>query len=1735
MAIDEASPSGGLASGGDRQGAPGSGGSAGAKPRLKLKVKAKGKIDMDLDLPGLDSEPDLSEPEPEPEPEQDDAEEDEDGEEEEAAAGGGGPWGPGRPVAGLGPASAGVAAAAAPTTGMAPALARQHAAMAARAAAKVAKAYAAPAAPAVRSIRGGPVDPESGSDVSGSDSEAADRRERKQRRRQERAAAAAAAAATAAAMAAERAVASLEYDNPSNWEGEADPVVSLLRDKDPNELDLGIEFPKMEFRLEDLVLPGEDEEEPAGEQGRSLRRRQPAGEQLTAEQLAEGEAFVGMEALVSCGRERTLRGTITRFDARRTKLPWLMAYEDGEEEWGAVTPDRRGWRSASGVRVVRWLAEPPPPADRLGAMAAAADAVAAPLAPGAARAAAAAAAAAATGGQIENIMNAEIEVAVGRDGLTRVGTIADMDMNRPRYKWYLRYVGFAEPAYGGSGEWGCLDDEKKLWLTHGYKRPVLGVSGGVGGMISIAPPRPVAPAAAASPATAATPRKIPRPFGRTGLGLLYVLSASEPYPDGRYRLPVMALLGMKGAYGCKASAPSLAAAGRAKAKPVRTAGGESAESVLQPAAKPERVSSMAMAGVPDEYGATLVGAKITITVGRGQGHKRSGTITEYDANRPKYRWRLTFDALGEPAHGGMAEWGMLNDDQSLWLAHGYKRNITALSGVPERKPKPADQPLPQLAAAPSGSLAYGFGGGSAAGTPRKSVGFAPSPLAMAGPGGGDGMDMDEDSDGGDDGEGERQGLTPRDGSAAATSPDPDGADGGGAATTAIVKLEGGGVEGIDPELDSAMAEAASIAVAILYGGNKELAAQYDVDVSGLQIGMEALEELGQNLVGARLLVSVGRGGARRSGTITDYEPNRPRYKWRLVYDADVLPVGGGGSKDGANAAADASGAAPASPTAAEGADGAAAGGDAGDTTMTDAEAPPASAAAPATAQAAEGAAASDAAAAPAVGTSEAKAEQAAPSSNAVASGATPAVKAEAPHDPDNPSAVALAMVEAYTSGASKAGAAASDGAADGAAATIVEGEWGTLSDDRTAWLCHGYRRPILASEGVPPLPPSFFSAAAAAVAAANAASPQRKRRPGFIDEQAVASALLTLGKRARREAKAAQAAVRDARQAEVAAAGGHVVLGQQPSGMLPGADGAGAADGADGPGADGDGGGDNPAVKRVKLEPMLGLEPGTASMAFARQPFTVAAGEGAVTMIGIDGGPEPVNTGPVSPVANPEGVVGLEVEVERGDDGRQRGRVLSYDPKKPRLRWLVRYADGNQEWGTFADDLSTLRVYGTVRQITWTSRPPAVLPKSGRSRARSSAAARLSPAAPGTLGEDAGGALVSAPRPRRNSDGGDGEWGGAGAGANPGSGSSDYRYIFRRNGMCRAQITHQGCAIISPYYDTAEAAAAAADYYNYKLRGPSAHLNLGLSPEQRLVLDALSLEALQSYIKGRGDIHDLAPALLQAGGDAARTLYAQLQAHRLMQLQQHQLLEKQQREAEAAAAQQGAAAGSGGSANGDVAAPADGGAAVHPPLSTQPQAAAMASLAALVAGGAAVQPPGPAPLPPVPQLQVLPVQLQLPVLAAPPALVLPPAAPLPLQAPAPQVPFQAQPQAPQQPAPGPVLAPPAPLHTLPPVPHAHPAPPLHLPPAALDVQPAALQMQATPLEVADEGLIVEVALGDEEPEAAGCGIPVGGGADVEMRDAGADAAGLPVGALPAALHTLAHLPHDGGGAAPMEH
>jgi hypothetical protein len=151
----------------------------------------------------------------------------------------------------------------------------------------------------------------------------------------------------------------------------------------------------------------------------------------------------------------------------------------------------------------------------------------------------------------------------------------------------------------------------------------------------------------------------------------------------------------------------------------------------------------------------------------------------------------------------------------------------------------------------------------------------------------------------------------------------------------------------------------------------------------------------------------------------------------------------------------------------------------------------------------------------------------------------------------------------------------------------------------------------------------------------------------------------------------------------------------------------------------------------------------------------------------------------VAPSTDPEGVKGLELEVE-WEEGRMRAVIIHHDPNRARLKWQISYADGHSEWCSVSDDLTTLKAYGSVRTILWASKAAAVQvkpPKPPRQR-------KSAPAAPtpGGGGEEGGA-------------GGEGDWS-AEVKRYRGSAGTEYRYIFKRNGLCRAQITHQGAAII---------------------------------------------------------------------------------------------------------------------------------------------------------------------------------------------------------------------------------------------------------------------------------------------------------------------------------------------------
>eukprot|EP00198_Chlamydomonas_reinhardtii_P014216 XP_001703553.1 SWI2/SNF2-like protein [Chlamydomonas reinhardtii] len=198
----------------------------------------------------------------------------------------------------------------------------------------------------------------------------------------------------------------------------------------------------------------------------------------------------------------------------------------------------------------------------------------------------------------------------------------------------------------------------------------------------------------------------------------------------------------------------------------------------------------------------------------------------------------------------------------------------------------------------------------------------------------------------------------------------------------------------------------------------------------------------------------------------------------------------------------------------------------------------------------------------------------------------------------------------------------------------------------------------------------------------------------------------------------------------------------------------------------------------------------------------------------------------------------LEPAVSWGREGTFRGTIVCFEPSRARLRWLMRYEDGDQEWGAFTPGRSAWRIHGGQRPVTGFA---------------SSGAA----AGGGAEAEAAGAGLGIADRKRVAASGGS-----SAQPAGRGGRKRAYRYIETRNGNTwRAHVMNKTAHLQSPYYPDARSAAAAADYYNYKLRGAAAHLNLCLTPEQRLVLDTLSLEQLQAYIKGRGDVHDLAKAL----------------------------------------------------------------------------------------------------------------------------------------------------------------------------------------------------------------------------------------------------------------------------------
>lgn len=62
----------------------------------------------------------------------------------------------------------------------------------------------------------------------------------------------------------------------------------------------------------------------------------------------------------------------------------------------------------------------------------------------------------------------------------------------------------------------------------------------------------------------------------------------------------------------------------------------------------------------------------------GRTSSRSGTITQYDPERPKARWHLQYSDGGEP----QGEWGRLLPGGNVWRTKGSRRGVLSVNGVP---------------------------------------------------------------------------------------------------------------------------------------------------------------------------------------------------------------------------------------------------------------------------------------------------------------------------------------------------------------------------------------------------------------------------------------------------------------------------------------------------------------------------------------------------------------------------------------------------------------------------------------------------------------------------------------------------------------------------------------------------------------------------------------------------------------------------------------------------------------------------------------------------------------------------------------------------------------------------------------------------------------------------------------------------------------------------------------------
>ncbi|KAG2497935.1 hypothetical protein HYH03_004197 [Edaphochlamys debaryana] len=1147
----------------------------------------------------------------------------------------------------------------------------------------------------------------------------------------------------------------------------------------------------------------------------------------------------------------------------------------------------------------------------------------------------------------ELVVGTQLQLPLGRSGSTRYGTITQYDNVKPRYKWYLRYETTGGRVSASEGEWGCLALEGDNLRESDDPSTSADINAG-------------------SARAKGVLMWVAKGYTRT------VLSVKQP----------------------------------GAAAPVYTA---------EPAAAGVVAGGSGGAGSNTEEAERLMGTRLQIPVGRGTtGMTRCGTITEYDNDKPRYKWYLSFDKAGpaDAGKGPSGEWGCLDQGDTVWVARGY--TFPVLSRTP---------PLSAVAtAAPAAVAAAVMGEAEAAvGAGADASALAPAP-APAPPAAAAGRAAAAEAE---------VGAAADAGSSAAGSP---------AVGPGVPPPTDCMAEGIEQQAKNAPAVIGPVPAGCAAGA---AAATPPAVVPDL-------------VIGTQLQLLCSRTGGARCGTLTQYDPLRLRYKWFLSYDTAVGKArgewgaleeeeeegveggacGGGckvwafrGSKDRILTVTPPDGIpvvipcapAPSAP------DAGAAGAVAAVAPLAVAPAVTAAAAAasepgPRALAPGPAAAAADTAAAAVPAPAEvparvavaAEAETASPVVRAILGADVAKVAAQMPEpavaetrgaatapevDTQQPAAVpggsggprrVETLAEVLATAAGPGGAAElavghrlqvvvnrdgvtrygtivqydtdkpkyrwflsydkNDGVGPGAMSGGTNGEYGVLDTSALVWAAHqkgmgGYKRrlmslsytpgdvdgagPSTAAGGVIWEREATDSPAGGAAAKATAAAGRRRSSGGSeggvqvgtqggSQQQALPAKPLAPSTQGQAAAPAppphpaAKANLASAAAGVPASASGGVAARlRQPAAASDSSE-----ESSDDSRSDDDGSSSDdeaeeqmPAANGRRAKRGGGAAAAQEGDRRTRRRTGPAPGEGAAFQ---EPQPQAAEPGAAQDQEEEgEELVGSKLKVSWGAEGVFTGTIARFEPARARLKWLMSYADGDEEWGALVEGRTVWRVHGGRRPVVaWLRKPPPPAQRQAGQQA----------AAPGEQGERVGkeeeegskdGGTSSAFDSSESSSGSeDAHESGAGVAleskqpargpasdpppdaaaassgglppplppsmAGAGAGGAGYKYINQKGSSYRAMLWYQNKNVTSPYYDNLAAAAAAADLYSYKLRGPSAHLNLGLSPEQRAVLDLLSPDQLQAYVKGRGDTHDLRPALAQCPGPEAAALLQRL-------------------------------------------------------------------------------------------------------------------------------------------------------------------------------------------------------------------------------------------------------------------